>query len=188
MSLFSTQQQNQVSGPTARIRQYSLLGGCAFIFVLTAFIASSAIANISSRRTPSLKVLSQTTPQSGLQKATMVVDGHPLSVEVALTEEEQQRGLSFRDHLGENEGMLFRFTEVQPLTFWMRGMKFPLDIIFLRDNAVVDVANDVQPPAVTNGVPAVVSSIGPADSVLEINAGTAKKLGLIPGQSITIQQ
>src|ERR1700726_2872698 len=58
--------------------------------------------------------------------------GHTFSVEMALTPEEQAKGLMFRRELPEGQGMLFDFQREQPATFWMKNTYVSLDMIFIR--------------------------------------------------------
>ena len=111
-----------------------------------------------------------------------------IPVEVARTEEEVSRGLSFRPTLPEDQGMLFIFPTPEIQTFWMPGMQFPLDIIFIREGRIVEIRPNIPPPAATNGIPAIVRSRAAADGVLEINAGKAEEWGLNPGMEVTTRQ
>jgi len=59
---------------------------------------------------------------------TIHVDGHEITVEVARTESERNRGLMFRNSIGKEEGMLFVFPEEKMLSFWMKNTFIPLDV------------------------------------------------------------
>src|SRR5687768_8240241 len=65
--------------------------------------------------------------------------------EVADDEASRRQGLSGRERLGADEGMLFVLPGDSP-SFWMKGMRFPLDIIWIRQGRVVDISADVPPP------------------------------------------
>lgn len=127
-------------------------------------------------------------PQSPIEeRQTLVVGGgRHILVEVARTAEETRRGLSFRPSLPEDEGMYFVFPIAEPQTFWMYGMRFPLDIIFIRDNIVINIEANVPAPKSDVDVPATARSAGQADAVLEINAGKAAEWGIRPGDEITM--
>ena len=105
---------------------------------------------------------------------------HPFAVEMAVTPEEQSKGLMFRKELPEGQGMLFDFRRDQEATFWMKNTYVPLDMIFIRaDGRIHRIAANTTPLS-----EALVSSGGPVRAVLEVVAGTAKKLGIAPGDRV----
>jgi uncharacterized protein len=102
-------------------------------------------------------------------------------VEMAVTPEEQAKGLMFRRELAEKQGMLFDFHREQPTSFWMKNTYIPLDMIFIRaDGRILRIAENTVPLS-----EALVPSGGPVRAVLEVIAGTAKKLGIAPGDRVT---
>jgi uncharacterized membrane protein (UPF0127 family) len=106
---------------------------------------------------------------------------HAFSVEVADTEEQRQRGLMFRRELPEGTGMLFDFKHEQDVSFWMQNTYVPLDMIFIRrDGRILRIAENTEPLS-TRLVP----SGGRVLAVLEVIAGTARKLGIAPGDVVT---
>jgi uncharacterized membrane protein (UPF0127 family) len=124
------------------------------------------------------------TAQSGLTDGIVEINGHAFRVEIADSADEHELGLSYRDSLEADRGMLFVFPDAVPLTFWMRGMHFPLDIVFIRDGVIVRIAEDVPEP--NGGIPEIVDSGEPADMVLEINAGLSRAYGFEAGQAVSI--
>jgi hypothetical protein len=110
-------------------------------------------------------------------------------VEIAKTMSQQAKGLSFRDSLDKNKGMLFDFSGEAKQTFWMMGMKFPLDIIWIKNGEIVGIDKNV--PAPTPGTPEAAlklyNSPDLIDKVLEINAGLCDELGINIGDKISIQ-
>ena len=105
---------------------------------------------------------------------------HVFGVEMAVTPEEQARGLMFRRELPEKQGMLFDFKREQPTSFWMKNTYVPLDMIFIRaDGRVLNIAENTVPLS-----EALVSSSGPVRAVLEVIAGTTKKLGIAAGDRV----
>jgi len=103
------------------------------------------------------------------------------AVEMALTPEEQAKGLMFRRELPEGQGMLFDFKKEQPTSFWMKNTYIPLDMIFIRaDGIILRIAESTVPLS-----EALVSSGGPVRAVLEVIAGTARKLGIAPGDRVS---
>lgn len=114
---------------------------------------------------------------------TTVVDLTDWRLEIADTDEERQQGLSGRDGLAPKTGMLFQFGKPGIYPFWMKDMKFALDIVWLDGDEVVEVAT-LKPPQETGFIPAVHIPTHRADTVLEINAGEAERLGLIKGNRV----
>src|SRR6202022_2808173 len=99
---------------------------------------------------------------------------HMFAVELALTPEEQAKGLMFRRELPEGQGMLFDFGDEQPAAFWMKNTYIPLDMIFIQaDGRILRIAEHTVPLS-----EALVRSGGPVRAVLEVVAGTAQKLGI----------
>lgn len=89
--------------------------------------------------------------------------------ELATRPIEQYRGLSNREEIAENEAMLFLFNDLSEQTFVMRNMNFPLDIIFIRDNKIVNMYRDLEPEG--SSPQYLYESKTPVDAVLEIKAG-----------------
>lgn len=127
--------------------------------------------------------------QPPIQERRIVAIGdRAIPVEVARTADETRRGLSFRESLPENEGMYFAFPTAEPQTFWMYGMQFPLDILFIRDGIIVNIASNVPPPKNDIDVPATARSAGAADGVLELNAGKAEEWGIQAGHELRFME
>jgi uncharacterized protein len=120
----------------------------------------------------------------GNDTATVTIHGEKLEVTVAKDDTTKQVGLSDKSSLEENKGMLFPFEEPGYYAFWMRDMKFPIDIIFLRGDRVVQIYRNIQ-PASGEDIP-IYRPNEPADSVLEINAGLSDKYNLKEGDTINI--
>lgn len=123
-------------------------------------------------------------PAVSFEKSNLVIDtaGGPLpfDVELALTPEQQQRGLMFRQKLGAREGMLFDFVDTRPLSFWMANTLIPLDMLFIAaDGRIVRIHANAEPLS-TRGI----DSGMPARAVLEINGGAARMLGIKPGDVV----
>ena len=105
---------------------------------------------------------------------------HVFSVEVVDTPEDRARGLMYRKELPEGQGMLFDFKEDQDVAFWMKNTYVPLDMIFIRgDGRILRIAENTEPLSER-----LVPSGGPIRAVLEVVAGTAKKLGIAPGDRV----
>ncbi len=126
-----------------------------------------------------------TTPASmSAPKASTQVAGQTIYLEVAQTPEEQASGLMYRTSLADDRGMLFPFNPAQKVGFWMKNVPIPLDIIFLRDGKVVNIAADS--PSCNREPCPVYFSAGVIDQVLELRGGRAAELGIKLGDSLPI--
>ena len=105
---------------------------------------------------------------------------HAFEVELAITPEEKEHGLMFRRELPQGHGMLFDFGFDQPVAFWMKNTYIPLDMLFIRaDGRILRIAENTEPLSERN-----IPSGGPVRAVLEVIGGTAKKLGIAPGDRV----
>jgi uncharacterized membrane protein (UPF0127 family) len=104
---------------------------------------------------------------------------------LAQTSQEQSIGLAKYKSIGQNQGMIFLFDKSDYYSFWMKDMKFPIDIIFISGNKVVDVFDKV-PVSPNENLP-VYTTKTKADKVLEINAGLAKKYEIKIGNIVNIK-
>lgn len=124
-------------------------------------------------------------PQATKNAATVTIDGQTFTVLIANTEQEKEKGLSQRDSLPQNMGMIFPFDKPDYYGFWMKDMKFPLDIIWMNQGKIVTIVNNLQPPTSANPNLPVFKPVSPSDMVLEINAGLANKYNFKVGDSVT---
>jgi len=117
----------------------------------------------------------------------VTIDNQTFSVALAKTTVEQQQGLSGKNSLPQDQGMLFVFKTPGKYAFWMKGMKFPLDIIFIKDTRIVTIFHNVPAPSdpkATN-LPVYVPT-QPANYALEINAGKAKNYDFQNGDDVKV--
>jgi uncharacterized membrane protein (UPF0127 family) len=112
------------------------------------------------------------------------INGQVFNLYLAETSKDQEIGLAKYNHLEQDQGMLFLFNKSDFYSFWMKDMKFPIDIIFIQDEKIVDVFNKV-PVAPNENLP-VYKTVTKANKVLEINAGLANKYGIKIGSEIKI--
>ena len=127
------------------------------------------------------------TPTPLYTTPTVVIGTVAFPVEVAVTAEQRQQGLSGRPALPSGTGMLFVFESPMPLQFWMRRMRFPLDFVWIgADCTIGEITRDVPPPppGTDDSDLARISPQGDMQYVLEINVGEASELGLEPGQVV----
>jgi len=105
---------------------------------------------------------------------------HVFSVELAVTDEERSRGLMYRREVPEFYGMLFDFKRDQDVAMWMKNTYVSLDMIFIQgDGRIRRIAENTETESEK-----IISSGGPVRAVLEVVAGTARKLGIEPGDRV----
>lgn len=105
---------------------------------------------------------------------------HAFEVELATTPQQLTTGLMRRRSMPANHGMLFDFQAQQPVRMWMKDTFIPLDMVFIsKQGIVVTVKRGAQPESED-----VISSVLPAYAVLEVNAGVAQRIGLLPGDIV----
>jgi uncharacterized membrane protein (UPF0127 family) len=110
-------------------------------------------------------------------------DGTNIAVELAADDATRTQGLMYRDHLADDQGMIFLFPSTAEYTFWMKNTLIPLDMIWLDENRrIVHVAHDV-PPCKADPCPSYPPN-AQAKSVLEVAAGVAAKHHLSDGQTL----
>ena len=110
-----------------------------------------------------------------------------IDAEQARTQEERTQGLGGRGSLAADAGMLFVFEEEGQHSFWMRGMRFPLDFIWISsDGLVVELTEDVPPPApgAADGDLPLFRPGTPVLYVLEVNAGVVREAGVGVGDAV----
>ncbi|HNX50000.1 MAG TPA: DUF192 domain-containing protein [Thermoanaerobaculaceae bacterium] len=107
-------------------------------------------------------------------------DGATIHLEVAVTDDERQLGLMFRDVVPPDTGMLFLFSSDAIWPFWMKNTQVPLDFIWLdAQGKVVEVRPDV-PPCYLDPCPSFAPT-ATSRAMLEMAAGSAARHALKPG-------
>lgn len=128
---------------------------------------------------------------SSAQRADQAVDGgvavvetasgaHTFTVELAQTQAQRARGLMHRREMAPDHGMLFDFGADDEVTMWMQNTYISLDMVFLTNEGRVHRIERNTTPLSTKTI----SSKGPVRSVLELNAGTADRIGLKRGDTV----
>jgi uncharacterized membrane protein (UPF0127 family) len=120
---------------------------------------------------------------------TVKIGGASFTVDLADTPEKRFQGLSGRPVLEKGTGMLFVFQEERQHTFWMKDMRFPLDIVWISAQCIVaDIIADVPNPPLDqpDGILPTYSPSAPGTFVLELNAGVAAETGLQTGDRMTL--
>ncbi len=105
---------------------------------------------------------------------------HSFEVELATNDDQRARGLMFRNEMAPDAGMLFVYRRDRVLTMWMANTYLPLDMLFIgADGRIVRIAENTIPLS-----RATISSRNRARAVLELNAGTARRLGIDAGDRV----
>lgn len=107
----------------------------------------------------------------------VVLEDHRFTVEIADEPEEHAQGLMFRDSMPADHGMLFIFPRSSPRSFWMKNTRIPLDILYFDAQRRLVKAHHNVPPCRSRRCPSY-SSKWPAKYVLELNGGTAERIGV----------
>lgn len=116
----------------------------------------------------------------GFARGEVSVGGQRFEVEIARTDGERSQGLMFRRFLPANAGMLFDFEQTRSIAMWMKNTFIPLDMLFIDEaGEVVYIAERTVPKSL-----ATISAPQPVRYVLELNGGTADRLGLSVGDRV----
>lgn len=111
--------------------------------------------------------------------ASLNIGVHLIRAEVAVSDEERARGLMFREKLGENEGMVFRFASSRQICMWMKNTPLPLSVAFIGDDGRIINIEDMQPRTLDSHC-----AKKPARYALEMNQGWFRKRNIKPGTAV----
>ena len=123
----------------------------------------------------------QQNSDSGLRTVQMQIGRKMFTLEVADTFASRQYGLMHRDSMPSNHGMIFVFAREEPLAFWMKNTRIPLDIIYLDAAGQVVSIRRMKPHDLGT-----VPSGGPAQYAIELNEGAAAAVGVKAGDKLAI--
>src|SRR5215211_6306582 len=122
---------------------------CLLLLVICNSIltASAAQSNNNNNTNPILKAIQEApSTDSKYLKAKVTVKGFELNADIPITSELKSKGLAVKNQLKENETMLFVFEDSAKHPFWMKDIKFPIDIIWLdSDGKVVHIEQNLEP-------------------------------------------
>lgn len=118
----------------------------------------------------------------------VVINDYIFNVEVSDDASERGKGLGGKESLASDSGMLFLFPKADKYPFWMKGLRFSLDFIYISNNEVVDIIKNAMPP--TEGqpddqLPIYVPAV-PVDRVLEVNGGVIDNLNIRIGDKVEV--
>ena len=107
-----------------------------------------------------------------------------ITIQIADNNDERAEGLMWRRYMPENEGMLFIFDDEEPLTFWMKNTYIPLDMVFAdKSGNIVSIYPEATPLSEAS-----ISSVEPAQYVVEANGGFCAKYGINVGDKIEFEK
>lgn len=144
-------------------------------FAAFAMLGVLAFSSCASAQTPQ-------NPEGPTDPLTIVASGksHPFKVELADTPKKSEMGLMYRTSMPKDHGMIFDFRPEREVTMWMKNCVFAQDMLFLDgDGTVLAIAENARP-----GSERLIGPGFPVSSVLELNAGIVKELGIKPGDKV----
>ena len=118
-----------------------------------------------------------------LPTTQMAIAQQQFTLEIANEDKEREIGLMKRDSIPADYGMIFVFPDEQPRTFWMKNTRIDLDILYVRSDGVVDSIATMRAYDLS-GSP----SKGPAKYAIELNSGTAQKIGIKAGDHLEVPE
>lgn len=129
---------------------------------------------------------SSNSTNSNLSTQKLQVGDQIVNAEVAQTSSQRAQGLGGRQSIASDAGMLFVFDSPSKLKFWMKGMKFPLDFVWINNDQIVDLTRNVPAPLPdqTDDSLAIVQPTADANKVLEVDSGFIDKSGLKVGDKV----
>jgi len=123
--------------------------------------------------------LAQEAPQLTLQRTKLSAGMFQIDTQLAVTPEQQQKGLMFRKDMPQHEGMLFIFEQPSQQCFWMKNTLLPLTAAFVADDGTIVNLADMKPQTLESHC-----SAKPVRFVLEMNLGWFAKKGLKAGSRL----
>ncbi|HLB50693.1 MAG TPA: DUF192 domain-containing protein [Patescibacteria group bacterium] len=118
-----------------------------------------------------------------LKTDVLTIGTEKFSVEIVQTPALRARGLGGREELCERCGMLFLFDDADLHAFWMKDMRFSLDILWIQDGVVVDSVQKISPNDPRTFMPST-----PAGMVVEFSGGTMERLHLRHGMAVSLEK
>ncbi len=152
-------------------------------FILLGFVFIILDSNPAYRQTGPISPIEENPENTGdtVEQKILSIGETSIQIEIADEPAELSRGLSGRESLGEDEGLLFIFDKPGIYPFWMKEMHFPIDIIWIgEDMRVVDITRSATPES----YPKTFSPSTPVPYVLEVNANFSDRENIKPGDEV----
>jgi uncharacterized protein len=121
------------------------------------------------------------------KQPVIIINNNKFNLLIAKTQKDQQLGLSKYSSLPQNEAMIFPFSKDDYYGFWMKDMKFPIDIIFIKKDTIVTIYENLKPPKLSTDALLIYQPTQTVDTVVEINAGLVKKQKITVGDKISYE-
>lgn len=125
-------------------------------------------------------VLPATHAQQKLPTTTLNIGIHLIQAEVAISDAERAQGLMFREKMGPNEGMVFRFNTLNQVCMWMKNTLLPLSVAFIDEAGSITNIEEMEPQTLDAHC-----ASKPARYALEMNQGWFKKKNIKAGSKIS---
>ena len=123
-------------------------------------------------------------PKQSSKNLRAVIGNKEINIEVVTKSADMERGLGYRKSLDQNSGMLFSYVGYVRPSYWMKGMEFPLDMIWIGDDKVIGYEQNV--PVVATGMLPTYAPKELINMVLEVNAGFVQTNSIKIGDSLII--
>ncbi len=125
-------------------------------------------------------LLSLDSHAQNFQVTSLSIGVHLVRAEMAISDEERSRGLMFREKLGQNEGMVFRFANNGKACMWMKNTLLPLSVAFIAEDGTIINIEDMAPQTLDPHC-----AKQAARYALEMNRGWFSKRNIKPGMVIS---
>jgi len=185
---------NQPTGSYQEIYKYPKISGSPLLanIYISPAISSSFVISPTPQTTPfsifdKAKLFFNNLFNTNKSTRTLEIGEVTLNVEIADTDKLRTQGLSGKNSLAANSGMLFIFPESSRHTFWMKNMKFDLDFVWINREQVVQIHELVPAPAKTAGVPKIINPDVNIDMVLEVPTGFVSQNKIQVGDKVMLR-
>jgi len=121
------------------------------------------------------------------KNSIVTIRNHSFNVFMATSQKEQEIGLSETKTLSSDQGMIFIFEKPDYYAFWMKNMKFAIDIIYINEDKITTIKSNVQPSKNDTANLTIYIPEKPSDKVLEIQAGLSEEYGFQSGDKVTYE-
>lgn len=130
--------------------------------------------------------VNQNIPEQPKVDPQVIINGQTFFVEVATDLAVQKKGLSGRDSLGANQGMIFSYPSKSVLVFWMKDMNFNIDLLWVNDDKIVGLERNMLKPVTGTEDKDLLNYRSPeaVNRVLEINSGLIDRYGIKIGDKL----